>query len=57
MQRLGNQSVEMSEKWQTGNIDIQDSIEHDSTAQWRSKTAFLNAKAFEKLCSRQDGVW
>jgi prepilin-type processing-associated H-X9-DG protein len=36
---------------------IQDSIEHDSTAQWRSKTAFLNAKAFEKLCSRQDGVW
>jgi prepilin-type N-terminal cleavage/methylation domain-containing protein/prepilin-type processing-associated H-X9-DG protein len=36
---------------------IQDSIEHDSTAQWRSKTAFLNAKAFGKLCSRQDGVW
>jgi prepilin-type processing-associated H-X9-DG protein len=35
---------------------IQDSIEHDATAQWRSRTAFMNAKAFEKLCSRQDGV-
>ena len=35
---------------------IQDSIEHDATAQWSSKTAFMNAKAFEKLCSRQDGV-
>ena len=36
---------------------IQDSIEHDSTAQWRSKAAFLNEKVFEKLCSRQDGRW
>jgi prepilin-type processing-associated H-X9-DG protein len=35
---------------------IQDSIEHDATAQWRSRTAFMNAKAFEKLCSRQDGL-
>ena len=35
---------------------IQDSIEHDATAQWRSRTLFLNPKAFEKLCSRQDGV-
>ena len=35
---------------------IQDSIEHDATAQWRSRTFFLNPKAFEKLCSRQDGV-
>ena len=35
---------------------IQDSIEHDATAQWRSRAFFLNAKAFEKLCSRQDGV-
>ncbi|MEO2040561.1 MAG: DUF1559 domain-containing protein, partial [Pirellulales bacterium] len=36
---------------------IQDSIEHDSTAKWRSKAAFLNEKVFEKLCSRQDGKW
>lgn len=36
---------------------IQDSIEHDASAQWRSRTTFLNAKVFEKLCSRQDGEW
>ena len=33
-----------------------ESIEHDATAQWRSRPAMLNAKAFEKLCSRQDGL-
>ncbi len=35
---------------------IQDSIEHAATAQWKSRTATLSVKAFENLCSRQDGV-
>ncbi len=38
---------------------IQDSIEHYATAQWKLKAALLSQyeKAFERLCSRQDGTW
>ena len=35
---------------------IQDSIEHDATIRWRSRALIPSGKAFEKLCSRQDGV-
>ena len=37
---------------------IQDSIEHNAAAQWRLRAAFYPdmEKAFEKLCSRKDGV-
>ena len=36
---------------------IQDSIEHDATAEWQSRSAnaLQHEKVFEKLCSRQDG--
>ena len=36
---------------------IQDSVEHDATAEWRSRStnALQHEKVFEKLCSRQDG--
>ena len=33
---------------------IQDSIAHDPTHQWRSRAGFRPKKTFEKLCSRQD---
>ena len=38
---------------------IQDSIEHYGDAQWKSRAALLPQyeKAFERLCSRQDGTW
>ena len=35
---------------------IQDSIEHDATIRWISRVRIPSGKAFEKLCSRQDGV-